>query len=131
MTLTTRQIRFIVAFAAVNVLLVAGGWFALVSPQRHGAASAAAQEQAVQAELAALTTGSSQGPSTQPAIHTSDLYALDTALPSPDDISPIEQAALFTESRYLVQPRSVVVLALGLASADQRDRRPDAADWRQ
>jgi len=56
---------------------------------------------------------------------------LDTALPSPDDISPIEQAALFTESRYLVQPRSVVVLALGLASADQRDRRPDAADWRQ
>jgi len=30
-----------------------------------------------------------------------------------------------------VQPRSVVVLALGLASADQRDRRPDAADWRQ
>jgi len=56
---------------------------------------------------------------------------LDTALPSPDDISPIEQAALFTGTHYVAQPRSVVVLALGLGSAGQRERRPDAADRRQ
>jgi glycogen operon protein len=56
---------------------------------------------------------------------------LDTALPSPDDISPIEQAALFTGTHYVAQPRSVVVLALGLGSAGQRERLPDAADRRQ
>jgi glycogen operon protein len=55
---------------------------------------------------------------------------IDTALDSPDDISPIEQAALFTGSRYVAQPRSVVVLALGLGAAGQHQR-PDAADRRQ
>jgi glycogen operon protein len=56
---------------------------------------------------------------------------IDTALPSPDDISPLEEAALFTGTRYVAQPRSVVLLALGLNTTGQRDRRPDAADWRQ
>jgi glycogen operon protein len=56
---------------------------------------------------------------------------LDTALASPDDISPIEEAVLFTGTRYVAQPRSVVVLALGLGTTGQRDRRSDAADWRQ
>jgi glycogen operon protein len=56
---------------------------------------------------------------------------LDTALASPDDISPIEEAVLFTGTRYVAQPRSVVVLALGLGTTGQRDRRPGAADWRQ
>ena len=56
---------------------------------------------------------------------------LDTALASPDDISPIEEAVLFTGTRYVAQPRSVVVLALGLGTTGQRDRRSGAADWRQ
>jgi isoamylase len=56
---------------------------------------------------------------------------IDTALPSPDDISPIEEAALFTGTRYVAQPRSVVLLALGLDTTGQRDRRTDAADRRQ
>jgi glycogen operon protein len=40
---------------------------------------------------------------------------IDTALASPEDISPIEQAPAFTASRYLAQPRSVVLLACGLS----------------
>jgi glycogen operon protein len=42
---------------------------------------------------------------------------IDTALPSPDDILPIEDAPVFTGTRYVAQPRSVVLLALGLESA--------------
>jgi len=39
---------------------------------------------------------------------------IDTALPSPDDIHPWEQAARLTQTTYLVQPRSLVFLALTL-----------------
>ena len=39
---------------------------------------------------------------------------IDTALPSPDDIRPWMSAAAVAEKRYLVQPRSVVLLALEL-----------------
>jgi glycogen operon protein len=56
---------------------------------------------------------------------------IDTALASPDDISPIEEAATVSGTRYLAQPRSVVLLALGLKTTDQRARRTAAADWRQ
>lgn len=41
---------------------------------------------------------------------------LDTALPSPDDIHPWLEAPLHTERSYRVQARSVVLLALALAS---------------
>lgn len=81
--MTPRQ-RQLAVFAALNVLILVIGWFALVAPQRSNAASASAQQQDVQSRLAALT-GASQSPTTQPAIHTSDLYALDTALPSQED----------------------------------------------
>jgi len=56
---------------------------------------------------------------------------IDTALASPNDILPVEEAAIFSGTRYVVQPRSVVLLALGLDIADQHDRRASAADWRQ
>jgi glycogen operon protein len=39
---------------------------------------------------------------------------IDTAMASPNDILPIENAAAFTGTRYVAQPRSVVLLALGL-----------------
>jgi len=103
--MTSRQ-RLLLGFAAVNVLIVLIGWFALVSPQRHDAASASAQQQAVQSELAALT-GSSQTPTKQPAIHTSDLYALDTALPSQQD----QPDLLFLLDR-LAKESAVEVLAV-------------------
>jgi hypothetical protein len=83
MTITDRQ-RLLAIFAAVNLLILGIAWFALIAPQRHDAASAAAQEQAVAAELAALT-GSSSSSNKQPAIKTGDLYRLDTALPAQED----------------------------------------------
>ena len=39
---------------------------------------------------------------------------MDTALASPDDIYFWEKAPLVAESTYIVQPRSVVILALML-----------------
>jgi glycogen operon protein len=39
---------------------------------------------------------------------------IDTALESPDDICPWESASVVTQATYLVQPRSVVLLALAL-----------------
>jgi isoamylase len=39
---------------------------------------------------------------------------IDTALASPDDIYPWEKAPLFTETTYVVQPRSLVLLSLAL-----------------
>jgi isoamylase len=55
---------------------------------------------------------------------------IDTALASPDDILPVEEAAIFSGTRYVAQPRSVVLFALGLDIADHGDRRSPAADWR-
>lgn len=117
--------RRLAAFAVINLALLIAGWVMLVSPQRHGAAAAAAQAQSVEGELAALK-GSSQGPSNQPAIHTADLYALDTALPSqmdqPDllfeldrlataaDVSILNlspQAPVAATTNYTVQPISL------------------------
>jgi isoamylase len=42
---------------------------------------------------------------------------IDTALESPDDISPWETAPVVRQATYWVQPRSVVLLALALAGA--------------
>jgi glycogen operon protein len=39
---------------------------------------------------------------------------IDTALASPDDINPWDQALSVAEARYVAQPRSVVLLALAL-----------------
>jgi isoamylase len=39
---------------------------------------------------------------------------IDTALKSPDDIFPWETAAVVGQPRYVVEPRSVVLLALAL-----------------
>ena len=124
MALSTRQLRLIAVFAGLNILLVVIGWIALVSPQRHQASAAAATAQLAQSQLDTLLgRGSSPAPIKQPAIHTSCLYKLDTALPSqahvPDllfelnrvatasgvDVSSISpQAAQATAMGYTVVP---------------------------
>jgi glycogen operon protein len=43
--------------------------------------------------------------------------AIDTFLPSPHDIERWQEAAPVIETRYIVQPRSVVVLARALAGS--------------
>jgi len=103
--MTSRQRQFAV-FAAVNLLIIVVGWFALISPQRHDASSAAAQEQVVLNELSALT-GPSHVSHTQPAIHTSDLYALDTALPS-----QVDQTDLLFELDQLAKAADVKILGI-------------------
>ena len=42
---------------------------------------------------------------------------IDTALKSPDDICPWEDAPVVRQATYVVQPRSVVLLALALEGA--------------
>ena len=46
---------------------------------------------------------------------------IDTFLPSPHDIQRWPDAPAVTESRYTVQPRSVVVLAMALAAGTTQD----------
>ena len=70
MTLSTRQIRLIAAFAGLNVLLVVVGWMALVSPQRHDAATAAAQAQLAQSAARRRSSAGARRADKQPAIHT-------------------------------------------------------------
>lgn len=88
MTFSDRRFRVIAAFVGINLLLVVVGWVAVIAPQRSAAATAAAAAQVAQSQLGALQPGSSQGrPSHQPAINTSCIYKLDTALPSQSDIT--------------------------------------------
>src|SRR6478609_7607681 len=99
MTLSSRQFRLIAAFAGINIAVVVGGWVAVVSPQRHDAAAAAASALAVQSQIDNLKVGNpSQGPTKQPAIHTSCIYKLNTALPSQAD-----QAGLLLELQQVAK----------------------------
>jgi len=104
--MTSRQRRLAI-FGGLNIALVVLGWVVLISPQRSDAASATAKEQLVQTQLAALTSGNPKGPTKQPAIHTSDIYTLDTALPS-----QVDQPELLLELDQLATASSVKILSL-------------------
>jgi hypothetical protein len=112
MTLSSRQLRLIAAFAGLNILLVVVGWIALVSPQRHDASTAAANAQLAQSQLDALLGQGSHGPTKQPAIHTAGLYSLDTALPSQAD-----QPDLLFELDRLAKASGVDVLSISPQAA--------------
>src|SRR5262245_53772445 len=119
MTLSSRQIRLIAIFAGLNVLLVVIGWIALVSPQRHEAATAAANAQLAQSQLDTLLgQGSQGGPTKQPEIHTSCLYKLDTALPSrvdqPNLLLGLSRVAKSSGVNLLsISPQAAQATALG------------------
>jgi hypothetical protein len=105
MTLSTRQIRVIAAFAGLNILLVVVGWIALVGPQRNAAAASAAQVALAQTQLAQAIGGSgTHGTTKQPVIHTSCLYKLNTALPAQED-----QASLLLELQQVAEGSGVKV----------------------
>ena len=114
MTLSTRQIRLIAAFAGLNVLLVVVGWMMLVAPQRQDASAAAAKEQLAQSQLAALIgqSSGSHGPTKQPEIHTAGLYTLDTALPAQAD-----QPNLLLELDRLAKASHVQLIGISPQSA--------------
>jgi len=102
--MTPRQRRFAI-FAAVNLALLVAGWMMLISPQRQHATAAAAQEQVVEGQLATLRVQSSQAPTKQPPIPTSDLYALGTALPA-----QLDEPDLLFELDGLAQASGVEIL---------------------
>lgn len=96
----TARHRQLALFAVISLVIVVAGWFGLIAPQRSDAATAAAKAQQAQVQLDALNGSGGttpHGPTKQPAIHTSDLYALDTALPSqadqPDLIFELDRVA--------------------------------------
>jgi len=103
--MTTRQ-RLLAAFAALNVLILVVGWFMLVSPQLDKASAASGQAQTVQDQIAALANAKPV-PVKQPTIHTADLYALETALPSQED-----QPDLLFQLDQLAQASDVEILSL-------------------
>jgi type IV pilus assembly PilO-like protein len=109
MTLSSRHVRLIAAFVGINVALVAAGWVALVSPQRHDAATAAASAQLVQNQIESLKfpNNTPGGPTKQPAIHTSCLYKLNTALPSHAD-----QPGLLLELQQVAKTAGVKILGV-------------------
>jgi hypothetical protein len=114
MTVSTRQFRLIAVLVGLNLLLVVGGWMVLVSPQRHDAATAAAQAQLAQNQLAELI-GANSGPHVrvkQPEIHTADLYTLDTALPAQAD-----QPSLLLELSRLAKMSGVTIISISPQSA--------------
>jgi Pilus assembly protein, PilO len=107
MSPSSRQFRLIAAFAGLNILLVVLGWVALVAPQRHAAATAAAGVQLAQGQLEALHPGSSHGPTKQPVVHSSCIYRLDTALPSQPD-----QTDLIFELQRVAKASGVKILGI-------------------
>lgn len=122
--MTPRQ-KLLAACAALNVVILAAGWFMLVSPQVDKASAASAQEQTVQDQLTALANAKPVKVK-QPAIHTADIYGLETALPAQEDqpdllfqldelaqASGVEiktltpQAPVATTTNYTIQPISL------------------------
>lgn len=79
------RVRRIVALAAVNVMLVAGGWLALVSPQRHRADAAQQQVQSVQTQLQQIAAVTTPVAPKRPVIKTAGLYQLAHAMPPTED----------------------------------------------
>src|SRR5579871_870501 len=112
MSLSTHQIRLLAAFAGINVVLVVGGWMALVSPQRTDAANAVTAAAAAQAQLDKLLGENAGGPTKQPAIHTAGLYSLDTALPAQPD-----QPDLLLELDALARSAGVQLLSVSPQAA--------------
>src|SRR5262249_14434046 len=114
MTLSKSQIRLIAIFAGVNIVLIAAGWMALVAPQRHQAATAAAAAALAQGQLHALGGPSpgTHGAPKQPAIHTSCLYKLDTALPS-----QVDQPSLLLELGRVAKASGVDLLSVSPQAA--------------
>lgn len=112
MTLSSRQLRMILAFAGLNVVLVAGGWYGLIGPQQNNAAAFNGQTQVAQTKLAQLMSGGTHEPTKQPVINTACLYKLDTALPAQED-----QAGLLFELQRVAQAAGVRITGISPQAA--------------
>lgn len=97
--LSNARVRRIAVLGALNLVLAAGGWLALVSPQKHHAASAAQQAQGIQTQIAQLDQAAAPAPTGRkpPVIRTASLYRLAEAMPAsadePDLLLLVDQLA--------------------------------------
>lgn len=92
----------VAAVVAGNVILLALGWFLLIAPQRHQAASAASELDATRAAIARAQSPASAGGAApaqpvQEPIRTADLYRIAKAMPAtadmPDLLLELDQVA--------------------------------------
>jgi Tfp pilus assembly protein PilO len=112
-TLSANKLRLGLAVAGLNLVLVAAGWFLLVSPQRHHQQSASQQLQQVQLESLRLVGGTATQPAhaKQQTIHTSNLYRLAQAMPPSAD-----EADLLLALNHLAKASGVKVLGITLGA---------------
>lgn len=110
-TFADSRVRRIAALAGLSILLAAGGWLALVSPQRHHAAAAAQQVQSVQTKLQQIAAATTPVAPKQPKIRVAGLYELDHAMPVTED----EPDLLITVDQ-LAQESGVQITALSPAA---------------
>lgn len=101
------------AVLGLNLVLVAAGWFLLISPQRNHQQSAAQQLQQVQLVATRLVGGAATQAShaKQPAIHTSGLYRLAQAMPPSAD-----EPDLVLGLQHLAKASGVKLLGLSLGA---------------
>jgi len=120
-TISVDRLRLVAVLAGVNLVLIAGGWFALVAPQRHHAAAATKQTQQTQTELALLRAAAAAAIAAShshlPRIQTADIYRLAQAMPTaadePDLLLGLDQLAHASGVRVLGVSPEAPVAAVG------------------
>jgi len=104
---------------ALNVVLLAAGWFLVIAPQRHAAANAATELAATQAAIVRAQEptppSAVPAPPAQEPIRTADLYRLAKAMPSTADMPDL---LLELDQVSRAAGVSVVSIAPGTTTAD-------------
>jgi Tfp pilus assembly protein PilO len=103
--------------ATLNLVLVAGGWLLLVSPQRQHATQTAQEVQATQAQIAKARAANAPSaiPHQEP-IRTANLYRLAKAMPS-----EVDQPDLLLEIDQVARAAGVTVLSIAPAVPTSAD----------
>lgn len=112
------RIKLVAALAGVNIVLLLGGWFLVVAPQRSHASTAAQQLEQVQQQIANLSgLQGTAGQGKQPVIHTGSLYRLAQAMPVTADESDLllllDQLAKSSGVKVLLLSPQVPTTAIG------------------
>lgn len=108
-----RSPKGIVALAAAGGLVVlAAGWFLLVSPQRSKAAELDARIASVQSEIAVRRAALAAKPNVRVSARASDLYRLTKAIPDRTDM-----AGILLELNRLAGSSGVTIISLTPAQA--------------
>lgn len=116
MSQTVPRHVLVAAMLVGNVILLTAGWFLVVSPQRHHAASAAADVALMRAQIQSArehpVAPQTAAPQKQPAIQTSLLYRVEKAMPDTED-----QPDLLLELDQVARAAGVTVLTIAPGTA--------------